>query len=50
MTYTDQTYIHFQKLYQMKAISKNELDQAAADYKAKKQLVKKNEANLEEAN
>ena len=50
MTYAEQTYIRFQKLYQMRAISKDELDQAAADYKAKNQLVKQHEANLAEAN
>ncbi|AZV74588.1 HlyD family efflux transporter periplasmic adaptor subunit [Coxiella burnetii] len=49
MIYAQQTLTRFQHLYRVRAISKDELDKATADYKAKKQIVNQTEANLAEA-
>ncbi len=49
-TIADMIYAHtrFQHLYQVRAISKDELDKVTADYKPKKQIVNQTETNLAE--
>lgn len=49
LTYASQTLQRYRKLYRVAAISKDQLDQAEADYRAKSQLVSQYQANLAEA-
>lgn len=49
LIYAKQTVTRYKELFQQGAISKDQLDQAISDYRAKSQLVDQYEANLGEA-